>query len=319
MPASNFAGSSPQVVSVVADVADHVPADQERLHREQQLRAAPEEADPARAAHLVARDGDEVGAERLDVEAHVRRRLRARRTRGSRRARAPTRRARGMSLIVPSELETKPAATTFTLPPRASGRGRRAAARRASSSGIEPELGARALRDVLPRHEVRVVLELGREHDVAGAEVREPPGVGDEVDRLGRVADEDDLARRRRVDERARLLARALERRGRALGRARRRCGARSRTTSRRTPSSRRAPAAASASSRRSRGTSSGLPWISCSKIGKSARSRAHSSVRMGLYSHVLLYRAAFGGRWSRLAADRRRGDDRPPLRLRAR
>ena len=62
-----------------------------------------------------------------------------------------------------------------------------------------------------------MVLELGREHDVARAEVLQPPGVGDEVDRLGRVADEDDLARRRGVHERTHLLARALEPRGRAL------------------------------------------------------------------------------------------------------
>ena len=58
-----------------------------------------------------------------------------------------------------------------------------------------PEVGALLVRDVLPRHEVRVVLELGDEHDVAGAEVGEAPRVRDQVDRLGRVADEDDLAR----------------------------------------------------------------------------------------------------------------------------
>ncbi len=81
----------------------------------------------------------------------------------------------------------------------------------------QPEVGACPLRDVLPGNEVRVVLELGREDDVAGAEVRQAPRVRDEVDRLGRVADEDDLALRRRVDERASLLARALEGGGRTL------------------------------------------------------------------------------------------------------
>ena len=48
------------------------------------------------------------------------------------------------------------------------------------------------------------------EDGVAGAEVREAPRVGDEVDRLGGVADEDDLALGRRVDEGAYLLAGVL-------------------------------------------------------------------------------------------------------------
>ena len=63
-----------------------------------------------------------------------------------------------------------------------------------------------------------MVLELGDDDEVAGAEVVEPPRVGDEVDALRRAAREDDLARRRRVDERAHLLARALVAGGRALG-----------------------------------------------------------------------------------------------------
>src|SRR5439155_19243892 len=51
----------------------------------------------------------------------------------------------------------------------------------------------------------------------AWAKIREAPGVGDEVDRFGRVADEDDLALGGGVDERPDLLASALEPRGRAL------------------------------------------------------------------------------------------------------
>ncbi len=45
----------------------------------------------------------------------------------------------------------------------------------------------------LPRHEVRVVLELRREDDVTRPQVVGTPGVGDEVQRLGRIAHEDDL------------------------------------------------------------------------------------------------------------------------------
>ncbi len=51
-------------------------AGHERLHLLEELRLAPEHADAARPAHLVAGDGDEVGAERLHVELHVRRGLR---------------------------------------------------------------------------------------------------------------------------------------------------------------------------------------------------------------------------------------------------
>jgi hypothetical protein len=84
--------------------------------------------------------------------------------------------------------------------------------------GDRAELRAGTLRDLLPGDEVRVVLELGRNDDVAGAEIVEAPGVGDEVQRLGRAAREDDLARGGRVDEGPHLLARALEALGRPLG-----------------------------------------------------------------------------------------------------
>ena len=63
-----------------------------------------------------------------------------------------------------------------------------------------------------------MVLELRDHDDVARAEVVGSPGVRDEVDRLGRAAREDDLARRRRVQEAAHLLARALVALGRPLG-----------------------------------------------------------------------------------------------------
>ena len=104
------------------------------------------------------------------------------------------RRARGAAisatgLIVPSTLETWATATSFG--PRAS----------SASSSSEQEalvvdrhvgqLGARALREQLPRHEVGVVLHLRDDDQVARAHVGAAPRVGDEVDRLGRVAGED--------------------------------------------------------------------------------------------------------------------------------
>jgi hypothetical protein len=80
------------------------------------------------------------------------------------------------------------------------------------------ELRALAVCDVLPRNEVRVVLELGDDDRVAGAEVVAAPRVGDEVQALGRVSDEDDFACVGRVEERAHLLARAFESARRPLG-----------------------------------------------------------------------------------------------------
>jgi hypothetical protein len=62
------------------------------------------------------------------------------------------------------------------------------------------------------------LLELGCNNEVAGAEVVEPPGVGDEVQRLGRAAREDDLARGSGVDVGSHLLPRTLEALGRPLG-----------------------------------------------------------------------------------------------------
>ena len=119
---------------------------------------------------------------------------------------------------MPSEFEIRFVATTLT----------RAAARDLVQNGevelallVErdhPQLGAGLAGDELPGHEVRVVLELGDDDEIAGAEVREAPGVGDEVDPLGRVAGEDHLARVGRVEERPHPLARMLERLGRALG-----------------------------------------------------------------------------------------------------
>ena len=95
--------------------------------------------------------------------------------------------------------------------------------------------------------------------------------------RLGRVADEDDLARRRRVHERAHLLARTLERRRRALGElvdAAVHVGVRRRVEVGHRLEHLARLLRAAAESRKA----SGLPWISCSKIGKSARIARASS-----------------------------------------
>ena len=83
--------------------------------------------------------------------------------------------------------------------------------------GHELEVGVLLLGEQLPGHEVGVVLHLGEHDRVRPADVPAAPGVGDEVDGLGRVADEDDLARVGRVDEGRDRDARILVGRGRLL------------------------------------------------------------------------------------------------------
>ena len=80
------------------------------------------------------------------------------------------------------------------------------------ADGHQAQLGVVHPRDVLPRHEVGVVLHLRADDAVAGTDALRRPRVRHEVDRLRRVADENDVLRRRRVDERGDLLARFLVR-----------------------------------------------------------------------------------------------------------
>ena len=70
---------------------------------------------------------------------------------------------------------------------------------------------------LLPRNDVGVVLELGGDHHVARTQVRPAPRVGDQVDGLGRVAHEHDLALARGVEEPGDLAPGRLEALGRVL------------------------------------------------------------------------------------------------------
>ena len=76
------------------------------------------------------------------------------------------------------------------------------------------DLRARLLAEQLPGHDVGVVLHLGQQHHVATADVLARPGVAHQVDRLGGVANEHDLLRRRRADETGQLRPGALVERG---------------------------------------------------------------------------------------------------------
>ena len=63
----------------------------------------------------------------------------------------------------------------------------------------------------LPRHDVRVMLDVAQHDFVAGPQARAAVGLGHQIDRLGGAAHEDDLARLARPDEGAHLLPRRLE------------------------------------------------------------------------------------------------------------
>ena len=155
--------------------ADHVAAGEERLHR---LRAAPRGPRARRR-----RSGRTSCAPR---SRRSRRRAPARRPSGA----APTARRRGRrsppcacahaasfstGLIVPSEFETWFVATTLTFPCAAISSSVERSSSPCSSSGIIASSRAGLACDVLPRHEVRVVLELGDDDEVARAEVRHAP------------------------------------------------------------------------------------------------------------------------------------------------
>ncbi len=66
--------------------------------------------------------------------------------------------------------------------------------RPSSSIGTQSISAPTRSRQLLPGDDVGVVLHLGEDDAVALAEVGVAPGARDQVDRLGRVADEDDLA-----------------------------------------------------------------------------------------------------------------------------
>ena len=78
----------------------------------------------------------------------------------------------------------------------------------------EVELRAGALRQLLPRHQIRMVLHHAEQDAVARAHIRIAPGARHQVDRLGGVAREDQLFVAARADEARHFAARALEREG---------------------------------------------------------------------------------------------------------
>ena len=209
VPASNFAGSVPKRISSIETDGDHVPAAEERRHRLEDLRAAVQHADAGRAVDLVAGPDVEVGVDLADVDRDLRDRLRAvdadDRT-GGVRARDDVGdrvdRAGGVRDVADrDELDRA---------------GREMAVEIVELKDAlvvdadDLEVRADLLAEHVPRHEVRVMLHLRHDDGVAGADVRAPPRVRDEVHGLGRVLREDRRAGGP-VQPRRDAVARALE------------------------------------------------------------------------------------------------------------
>src|SRR5215204_7478139 len=70
----------------------------------------------------------------------------------------------------------------------------------------------------LPWYEVGVMIHRGHDDEIAGLDVAAPPCLRDQVDRLGRIANEDDLACRCRIDEVGHHMPGRLVLRCRSLG-----------------------------------------------------------------------------------------------------
>ena len=201
--------------AVEAHVADHLAAAEERRHLLEQRLAGPERADAGRAAHLVGGERDEVGVPGLHVGGDVRDVL----ARVDQHERVVGVRGVGERADLVDRAEHVRHRRDREEPG--------AVEQLVEVGEVEPEvvghrdpaqLDAALGGEHVPRDDVGVVLHV-REHDgVAGAQVGAGPGVGDEVDRLGRVAGEHDLRRRAGADERGDLAARELVGGGRLFG-----------------------------------------------------------------------------------------------------
>ncbi len=181
------------------DLADHLAAAHERRHLLEQLAPRPERARTGRAEHLVAGEDIEVAAKVNDIDGGMRHRLRAvdehERAGGLRLGDHLLDGVDGADAVRDvrerDELGPRPQEHLEALlvePPIV-------------VDGHELQVGVLLLAEQLPRDEVGMMLELGQDDGVGLAQVATTPAVGDKVDRLGRVAHEDDLVVVGRADE----------------------------------------------------------------------------------------------------------------------
>ena len=153
--------------AVERHAADHAAAAQKRRHRFEQFAAAVEHADARGPEHLVAAEGQEIGAQRLHVGRQVRHALGRVDQHHARRRRAPGAMISASGLIVPSTFETAATATSLRALRRAARRAASSRSRPSSVIGSKRTHGAGARGQLLPGDDVRVVLHLGEQDFVA--------------------------------------------------------------------------------------------------------------------------------------------------------
>ena len=204
-------------------LADHAASAHERGHRFQQGQPPVKDTGAHWRDHFVAGKGVEVAAERLNVHRHVGHALGAVDEDGRARLVCPLHDRGGVG-------ERSQAVGDMR---------ERDQLRLAAQQGVERvevkpavgrqldkgELGSLLFGEELPGDQIRVVLH-DRQHDqVAGADVLPPPRLGDQIDCLRRVADENALAGGSSIDEVGDEVPRLLEVGGRPAPRAGRRRG----------------------------------------------------------------------------------------------
>ena len=178
--------------SVLGDLADHRAAAEEGGHLAQQVEAPPEHPDAGRAVGLVAGGGVEVDPELAHVHAHLRQRLGA-----------VDEDQRSGLVGIPGDLRDRVVGAEHVGDVgdgdelRLPGEGGLELVHEQLPVVVDPDPvdhGAGRLGELLPGHDVGVVLHVGQHDPIAGADVRRTPGAGDQVDGLGRVANEGHLA-----------------------------------------------------------------------------------------------------------------------------
>ena len=174
---------------------DHVAAADERRHLLEQLAPPVQDPDPGRAVRLVSGPGVEIGIDRRQVHRHLGDRLgsvdqdhragvvRPLRDRGYRVDRAEHVRDVNDRDQLRLPLEQRLERIQIQCP--------------VVEQRHVGQLGFAILAQQLPRDDVGVMFHLGQHHQIAPVDVLPPPGVGDHVDRGGRVGGEDRLLHRR--------------------------------------------------------------------------------------------------------------------------
>lgn len=178
---------------VRANGADHVTATDERRHLLEQRAAPVEDTDAGRPVRLMARPRVEVGIDHPQVDGNLGNRLgpvdEDRRAGGVRAAHDVRHRIDGADDVrdvneceefrLACEEAIECVEIELSVVPH----------------GYVGELGAAVGGEQLPGNDVRVVLHLGQDDEVTGADVRSAPGVRDEIDRRRRIGGEDRLLR----------------------------------------------------------------------------------------------------------------------------